>query len=205
MDGDYFRKALKRRDLTSADLANAIGRDRTVVSKIFSGLRPMRPNEAEAAARLLDVPLDEVLEHAGLFSQASSIQSTVGFSESDAVPFKFNMPKESRDAYAAEFGFDRPGVDVWTVQSDVMILAGYRKDDTIVVDANRAGSARDGDDVLAQIYDYQSGSATTVFRRYDMPVIHALSGRPTDVRPVVVDNRNVIIAGVVIGSWRKER
>jgi hypothetical protein len=60
---------------------------------------------------------------------------------------------------------------------------------------------RPGDVVIAQVYD-RGGSAKTVLRRFEPPVLVAASMDPEDWRVHVVDGNNVLIRGKVVASWR---
>ena len=79
---------------------------------------------------------------------------------------------------------------------------GYMPGDYILVDTNAADRARQGDAVIAQIYDNSAGSATTLLRRFEPPVLVAASMEPDERRVHIVDGTNVIIRGKVVASWR---
>ena len=81
------------------------------------------------------------------------------------------------------------------------LMAGAQ--DFMLVDINAAERARPGNIVIAQSYDNQTGSATTLLRRYEPPVLVAgTPDRDQDRLIHVVDNTNVVILGVVVASWR---
>jgi SOS-response transcriptional repressor LexA len=126
-----------------------------------------------------------------------------GFSESDVAPWvgKPDAPETQRVEEMADFlTKGRGGRDVWRVGTRAMILAGYDAGDFILVDQHAAPAA--GDVVIGQVSDFELGSATTLLRRYDPPVLAAASTDPADWTPHVVDGRNVKIMGVVTASWR---
>lgn len=83
-----------------------------------------------------------------------------------------------------------------------MILAGYAEGDFLLVDQHAASNAGAGDVVIAQVYDWDIGAASTLLRRYDPPVLSAASTDPADWRTHVVEQKNVKIMGVVKASWR---
>jgi hypothetical protein len=205
MDADHFKRRQRQLGITSDDLGRAIGRDRTVISKIYSNARPMKAEEVPVFARLLDMTIDEVIERAGLKAGSTvRAMTTPGFSDQEAVPFDWTGRGDLRDRLAGPLGFDRPGVDVWAVKGRSMDLAGYVDGDMIVVDSHRAERARAGDDVLAQVYDLNHADAQRVFRRYDPPFLFAISTDQAELKPMLVDNERVVIVGVVTSSWRQK-
>lgn len=155
-------------------------------------------------ARVLDAPLDEALVRSGLASkQAAAAASQPGFSDSDAaIWLPSNGPEtEPEKAMATALGA-RAGVDVWTVRTRAMSLAGYLPGDRMLVDMHRADDARSGDVVVAQAYDVAAGSAKTVLRQYQRPALVAHSADPADWRVLLVDDDAVVIRGLVTASWR---
>lgn len=130
-------------------------------------------------------------------------KSSPGFAESDVVawiPKPDDIQREQVEDMAAHLAKGRGGRDIWRVQSRAMILAGFDEDDFILVDQH--APAIPGSIVIAQVYDYDVGSAATLLRRFDPPVLSAASPDPGDWKPHVVDGRNVKIMGVVTASWR---
>lgn len=203
MDVDFFKNRQRVKNVTSEDLGRAIGRDRTVISKIYSGARQMKPEEVVAFAQALDLSVEDVLEHAGLKRPAvvRAMVQPPGLAEPEAAPYAWQPADVGRDLTGA-FGLGNPGVEAWTVKGRSMNLAGYLDGDALVVDRNRVERVRSGDAVLAQIYDFGNGSARTVFRRYDPPFIFAISTDQDDLKPYLVDGERVVIVGVVTFSWR---
>jgi transcriptional regulator with XRE-family HTH domain len=68
IDTQYFRNLLSDRRMSQRGLAKRLGLDPAAVSLMFRGKRRMQMHEAADVARLLGVPLDEVLAHAGIRS-----------------------------------------------------------------------------------------------------------------------------------------
>ncbi|MEO0680480.1 MAG: hypothetical protein AAF192_08705 [Pseudomonadota bacterium] len=203
MNSTFFKQRQKQLGLTNDDIAAAIGRDRTVVSHIYSGRRSMRPQEATVFANLLKLPLDDVLAEAGLVSGGDARIASSNQLAEDATPFRWKDEK-AEDVLGRVFGFYKSGVDVWRVNSDEMILGGYRKGDAIVVDARRPEIAQSGQDVIAQIYELEAGIARTVFRRIEPPYLFSLSTNPSCISPILIDNDRVSVRGVVVASWREQ-
>lgn len=121
-----------------------------------------------------------------------------GFSESDARPFEPQGDDAATKAImAAKSG--RNHIDPWVLRSRALEAAGYLPGDVLIVDLNE--NAVDGDVVCAQVYD-RSGNAETVFRVLERPFLVAatLERRPT--KPLLVDDEQIVIRGVVVASVR---
>lgn len=205
MDDKWFKLQQKRVGVTAEDIAARMGRSRSNVSHILSGKQRMSVEWAKAFAEVLQVPLAEVLEHAGSIDAPTAQTIRPGFAESDAaawVPGPGLAEGASVRGIAQVLGADRPGVDIWRVRSRAMQMAGYLPDDFILVDTHAAERARPGDTVIAQIYNNATGTAATVLRRFDPPVLTAASADPEDAKAHVVDGVNVLVRGKVVASWR---
>ena len=66
IDTRWFQDLLTDRRLSQRRLAREIGLDPSAVSLMFRGKRRMQMTEAAQVARLLGVPLDDVIRHAGI-------------------------------------------------------------------------------------------------------------------------------------------
>lgn len=203
MDDKWFKAQQKRAGVTAEDIARKMGRDRTAVSHIYTGRRKMSLDWAKVFADVLQVPLDDVLRHAGVIEADETQRITPGFSDADVTPWQGpGGETEKIRQRAAVFGGDRPGVDVWVVRSLAMSAGGYMPGDQVLVDTHQSELCRAGDVVVAQNYNWQTGTAETVLRRFEPPVLVAASTDPADGRVLVTDGNNVVIKGKVIASWR---
>lgn len=203
MNAGWFKSRQRELGVTSFDLGAALGRDRTVVARIYSGRQRMTLDQAHVFADQLKVPLAEVIERAGIAGRATAREIAHGFAEGDAAPWSPSIAaRDSQDALLARALGLRPGVEVWTVNSACMSLAGFMPGDKIVVDTVHADEVRSGDAVLAQIYDVTTGSARTVFRQYQQPALVSHSPDRDDWRVHLVDKSTVAIVGVITASWR---
>lgn len=202
MDAQWFKAQQKKAGVTAEDIADRMGRVRSTVSHIYSGRQRMSLEWAKVFAEMLDVPLSEVLERAGVAeeSQARSLQP--GMAESDAAPFVIEGPAERNVSTIAELFGARPGIDIWRVKSASMSLQGLLPGDYMLVDTHAADRVRAGDVVVAQVYDNNKGTATTLLRRLEPPVLVAASANPDEWRVHVVDGVNVVVRGKVGASWR---
>lgn len=69
VDHGWFMDRIKlSRYKSQRGLAKALKLNQANLSRLLTGVRPMRLQEAEDLSRLLDIPLTEVLSHSGLKS-----------------------------------------------------------------------------------------------------------------------------------------
>jgi hypothetical protein len=206
MDERWFKRQQKVAGVTADAIAATLGRDRSAVSRIYSGKQRMTLEWAQAFATALKVPVATVLEKAGATTPAARASLSYGMAEGDAAPWAPPAGSaDPADPVGRALGAGRPGVDVWRVRSRAMALAGLLAGDWVVVDTHAAERTRAGDTVIAQVYDNARGTATTLLRRHEPPVLVAASIEPDDQRALVVDGVNVVIRGKVIASWRGGR
>lgn len=203
MDDKWFKRQQKRAGVTAEDIADKLGRDRSVVSRLYVSRQKMTLDQARVFADVLQVPLETVLEKAGIAAGETAFRAAPGFSDSDVLPFIGKPTDQSKNTKTAEtLGGDRPGVDVWQVKSDALILNGYLPGDFILVDTHAAPLCKAGDVVLAQMYNAKTGTATTILRRYEPPVLVSANTNRDDQRAYVIDGTNVVIMGRIAASWR---
>lgn len=203
MDDKWFKAKQKKAGVTAEDIAKKMGRARSNVSHIYSGQQRMSLDWAKAFAEVLDEPLDEILKRAGAINEVEAQTLTIGFAEGDAAPWVHKGPEDRKARSTAEtLGGERPGIDVWVAKSDVLLMDGYRSGDFLLVDTHQADRVAPGDAVIAQVYDGPTGTATTILRRFEPPVLVASSPQRKDNKIHVVDGSNVVVRGKVIASWR---
>lgn len=205
MDSNWFKTQQKKSGLNSFDLGELIGRDRTVISRIVNGHQKPTLEQAKIFANAFNEDLPVVLEKLGLADKTTAQSVSPGFNESDAAAW---IPQGGADAdnkaIANSLGANRPGVDVWQIKKNILPVLGYIKDDYIIVDTHKAERAQPGDIVLAQVYDNTKGTASTILRRYEPPVLLPPTTDPDNQKVHVVDGINVVIRGVVWASWRRK-
>ena len=89
----------------------------------------------------------------------------------------------------------------WRLSSRALEAAGYLPGDVLIVDLN--ARAEPGDVVCAQRYKWKEMTAETVFRIYEPPTTLVSATLDRDLRrPIIVDDDNVKIKGVVTASVR---
>ena len=204
MEDKWFKQKQREAGVTADVIAEALGRDRSLVSRIYVGRQVMTFEQAKVFSEILKVPLNDVLVRAGIADAGTASELKPGFSESDAAQW---IPKEGSNEdrsldIARAHGGDSPGIDVWQVKSRALALAGYLEGDFMLIDTHQRDTCKTGDTVIAQVYDWNAGAATTILRRFEPPVLVAASADPGEWRTHVVDHNNVVIMGKVIASWR---
>lgn len=203
MDDKWFKNQQKLVGVTADDIARRAGRDRSVVSHIYTGRQKMSLDWAKAFAEVLQVPIATVLEKAGVAEPAVARELQPGFADSDVAPWH-GGEAESREVTQIALALGRgDGVEVWQVRRGSLALMGYLPGDFLLVDTYASERTRAGDAVVARIHDNSSSRAVTALRRHEPPVLVAASSDLADRRVHVVDGTNVVIAGKIIGSWRK--
>lgn len=112
-----------------------------------------------------------------------------------------SLPTSRQEAALAALAASRKGIEVWRIIGTALQAAGVLPGDTLLVDLHEQPMA--GDIVCAEIHD--RGSRRTVFRLFEKPYLVAASFDPTHRQPIVVDDRNVIVRGVVTERLAKRR
>ncbi len=97
-------------------------------------------------------------------------------------------------------GIDAPNLAAVKVSNDAMKLSGVAEGDILVIDRKR--TARAGDIVVAQLYDFRLGTADTIIRIYEPPYLIPNTDNPEHRRPLLVDNERVQITGVAVRQIR---
>lgn len=139
-----------------------------------------------------------------LFGRAAPRSARAGTALPQIEAALFEVPKlptSRQEAALAALASARKGVEVWRVMGGALQAAGVMPGDMLVVDLHEPPMA--GDIVCAEIHD--RGSQRTVFRLYEKPYLVAASFDPALRPPIVVDDRNVIVRGVVTERLAKRR
>jgi transcriptional regulator with XRE-family HTH domain len=76
MNTRWFQEQLTKRDLTQRSLARALDRHPSAISNAFKGKRKITLDEATELARILGVPLNDVLLNAGIKTAGAIITNT---------------------------------------------------------------------------------------------------------------------------------
>jgi hypothetical protein len=91
------------------------------------------------------------------------------------------------------------GLTLWTLRGRALETIGYLPGDILLVDLN--APPRRGDVVCAQVYDFETMRAETIFRLYEPPYLVAASADRRLITPRLVDE-NVGLKGPVLFSFR---
>ncbi len=184
----WLRAVVAHTGLTATQLAR---RAKLAPSTIH---RPL--NEPDFASLLSARSIAAIAETAGLKPMEFPARAR-GMSEADAVPYEYGESENAIDNFdraVRALCAGRNGRDAWVMKSHALDASGVLPGDVLIMDMNRQAKAQDI--VCAQIYDWSRRRAETVFRIYDAPylVTHSVRGME---KPVLVDNDNVAIKGVV--------
>jgi hypothetical protein len=153
------------------------------------------PDLAERLAAIFErhgIDRAEVLALGGF---SGTGRATLGLAD-EAAPYEGELPE------AVPLASRMPNAGLWEIRGRALDLAGLLPGDVVAVDPGRS-ALKTGDVVCAQIYDWQKGSATTVFRIYEPPYLVALSTDPQHRKPVLVDGDQVLLKGRVVASFRQ--
>lgn len=122
----------------------------------------------------------------------------LGFSEAERVSPEAGKPEVARLLKALAAG--RNAVEVWLLKTDALSAAGYLPGDLVVVDMNLPAQPQDA--VCAIVHDLTRGAAETVWRIFTPPFLIGASLDRTAYRPLLVDNHQVRVSGVIVAMVR---
>lgn len=84
VDTQWFAKQLEASGLSQRSLARLMHTDHSTLSRLFHGKQEMRIPEATEIARYLNVPVSEVLKHAGLPVDDGRSVPVIGYLDAEA-------------------------------------------------------------------------------------------------------------------------
>ncbi len=129
-----------------------------------------------------------------LTGRQASGRPAAGFGESDLKALKGEMP-EFPAATATNHG-------LFQLSSEVLDLEGFRPGD--IIEFDMSSRPEPGDIVVAQVYNFQNGTADTVLRLFEPPhLLTRSSDRSIDTRPLYVDGERVVIMGTWVRMMRE--
>lgn len=178
---------MARHAIKPADIQKATGIAQSTIYRMLDENGPHIPRLDKVAqiARAYDEPMP------GATPQVSPER---GMAEGDAQPFLEDAP--------ADILPQTPDQSVWRIGNRALELAGFMPGDLVLLDMARAPKA--GDFVIAQIYDFETGTALTRLRRYDGIYLTTASMDPTHAeRPMPVDGERVVLMGPLVKLSRK--
>jgi repressor LexA len=161
MDTKWFRGRMKSLGLNQDDIGAALRHDRSAVSRIIQGSRPLHFDEIEPLAEALKVPVFELLYRAGLWrsGRVPVLHAAFLFAAAEAAAFYASPPEHkpiATDAVITEYPADT--LFALRIADDAMDLIAP-SGSTIVIDYSHR-ELRDGDLAVFR----REGEA--IFRRY---------------------------------------
>jgi transcriptional regulator with XRE-family HTH domain len=188
MELQRLKQLLGRHGVTQSELAQILGRDKSVVTHLFQGKRMLKADEALRIAKRLGVSVEEVLG-----SPTPALAE--GFEESPLIPFQSAPQKLKRHPQvvqkAGQYFLDAqsspsPKAFALEVRDDSLNLAGILPGDVIISELDVA--CRAGQIVVVQ--HYKGAGAETLLRKYEPPFLLAHSTNP-DFSPMQVQDKNI--------------
>ena len=138
-------------------------------------------------------------------SMKNSVLSTgqQNFSEGEGTPYI--LPEKAKTQTLEQQAVSlvlasHKNVTPWRLKADSLSAIGYMRNDILFVDIARQPKANDI--VCAQHYNWQQGTAQTLFRLYRPPYLMGASLTNPAIQPLFADDENNSIKGVVISSMR---
>jgi transcriptional regulator with XRE-family HTH domain len=187
---EYVQLVVDRMGKAPTRIAKELGIAPSTLTRLLKSETPTATLHARTLRKLQD--------YSGippLFGTDASAPAPRGFAE-DAVPFDAKSADPAVSAAIKALIGWRKAADPWTIRTRALERIGYLPGDIVIVDLGRRPEA--GDAVCAQVYDWRRAAAETVMRLYEPPYLVAASLDEGLRRPLVVDNEQVIIKGVVL-------
>lgn len=185
----FLQRALDRSGLKASHLADRLGVARTTI---------LRPLKGEGAANMGWTLLRRISAATG--EPLPATPPGPGFRE-DAAPAPAAEAERDR-ALVQLLAPAARNASLWTVKTDALRLAGILPGDRVVLDADLL-PPRNGDAVIAQLYDWDSARA--VLRLFQAPYLVAASPDPGQHRPITVDGNHVVIKGTIVARFALRR
>lgn len=160
---------------------------------------------------LLDVTIQAIKQRhqvPGPFDNMLSGNGRILYAREEATPYDVAAEDDANLKRAIEaLVAKRNAVFCYRLKTRALELSGYLPGDIVLVDQNRPPAHNDA--VCAQIVDYRTGSAETVWRLFQqVGGVRLLQPRAQDAEAFagyVVDDDRVSIAGVIVGAVRPEK
>jgi hypothetical protein len=186
---EYLRRVIAHTRKPPTRIAKEVGVAPSTLTRLL--------NE-NSTATLHARTISRLQEYSGvsLFGGDPSLPSTFRGLAEDAVPFDAKSADPAVSAAIKALIGGRQAADPWTMRTRALERRGYLPGDIVIVDLGRRPEA--GDAVCAQVYDWRRGAAETVMRVYDPPYLLEASLDEQLRKPLVVDNEQVIIKGVLL-------
>ena len=189
---EYVRLVVRQSGKSATALAKELGIAPSTLTRLLKA-------RDDSSATLHARTLRKLQDHSGippLFGDDPSVPAVIRGLREDAVPFDARGADPALSAALKALISGRKAADPWTIRTRSLERIGFLPGDIVIVDLGR--KAESGDAVCAQVYDWRRGTAETVMRLYEPPYLVAASLDEGLRRPLVVDNEQVIIKGVLL-------
>jgi transcriptional regulator with XRE-family HTH domain len=196
---DWLQAVKARTGWTPTRIARESGLTPTTILR-FDNRDPKYPNALSAQT------ISQIAQGTGVAATAEllgehAVSPPMQLREGEAAPYRAEASDPLESAIKAMTN-GRNGLDPWVLRSAALVEAGYLPGDVLMVDLNL--EPRPGDVVCAQLYRWAEKKAETVFRLFEAPsFLLAASRDPALRKPVMVDDDNTVIKGVVTCMLRR--
>jgi lambda repressor-like predicted transcriptional regulator len=195
-DRQWIAGILRERGWHATDLARRAGVNQTTLTRFLNN--PDHPYDLSERTRAA------IARTIGLVPStpvAAQRPPATGFFEPDATEYDVSATPGSEMAQMVrDYLKSRPHLSPWVLMTGALASLGWQRGDLLMVDLN--ARAEDNDLVCAQIYDWPRNRAETVFRVYQTPFLMTGPENGQIQRPLMVDNQNIVIKGVVTCTIR---
>jgi hypothetical protein len=186
---DYLRRVIAHMRKPPTRIAKEVGVAPSTLTRLL---------KEDSTATLHARTISRLQEYSGIsfFGGDPSAPATFRGLAEDAVPFDAKGADPAVSAAIKALIGGRKAADPWTMRTRALERIGFLPGDIVIVDLGRRPEADDA--VCAQVYDWRRAAAETVMRLYEPPYLVAASLDEGLRRPLVVDNEQVIIKGVLL-------
>lgn len=196
MDIENLRNVLKKHGMSQTDLARLLGRDKAVVTNLFSGKRSLKAEEAMLIARHLGVDVAQILGEKPA-AQKRGMEEPAVLIPFRQAPLKTKKSKQIVEKSGKFFlkDSDVTGANVYAVEvrDDSLNLLGFMPGDIVISDLD--APCKPGQVVVVQYY--KGAGAETLLRKFEPPLLMAHSTSQAH-KPLNVDKDNVRLVSPVI-------
>jgi transcriptional regulator with XRE-family HTH domain len=182
--GERIAKAREAKGLNPSELSREIGVSRAAVAQWEIGKTEPTARNLRKIASVVGVTLEWLGQGLGTAAGAVSVGSTM--SEGELIDLK---AVDQNHAKMLKMAMDGKKAEIWKLTSDALAGAGYQPGDYLVVDVGVTAHARDI--VLA------THNKLPLFRLMFPPYLYAVQVGRQAPAPIVVDNMQTIVRGVV--------
>jgi hypothetical protein len=189
---EYVRLVVRSSGMSATRLAKELDIAPSTFTRLLKA-----PNDSTATLHART--LRKLQDYSGippLFGDDATVPPGIRGLREDAVPFDAKGADPALSAALKALIGGRKAADPWTIRTRALERIGFLPGDIVIVDLGRKPES--GDAVCAQVYDWRRGTAETVMRLYEPPYLVAASLDEGLRRPLVVDDEQVIIKGVVL-------